>query len=121
MARIEDPAEVAAALPRGLPVLDHAFAAAARPGHLDPANARGVIDVIARAVDLVQAGAAGALCTGPINKLALKEGAGFAHPGHTEYLAALAGVDRVVMMLACDALRVVPTTIHIPWQRCRRR
>jgi 4-hydroxythreonine-4-phosphate dehydrogenase len=29
-------------------------------------------------------------------------------------LAALAGTDRVVMMLACDVLRVVPTTIHIP-------
>ena len=45
---------------------------------------------------------------------ALKDGAGFAFPGHTEFLAHLAGVDRVVMMLACDALKVVPVTIHIP-------
>jgi 4-hydroxythreonine-4-phosphate dehydrogenase len=43
----------------------------------------------------------------------LKDGANFAYPGHTEYLAALADVDRVVMMLACPELRVVPTTIHI--------
>jgi 4-hydroxythreonine-4-phosphate dehydrogenase len=64
----------------------------------------------------VQSGAASALCTAPINKKALQDGAGFSHPGHTEYLAALAGVDQVVMMLACDALRVVPTTIHIPLQ-----
>ncbi|MFV0299974.1 MAG: 4-hydroxythreonine-4-phosphate dehydrogenase PdxA, partial [Paracoccus sp. (in: a-proteobacteria)] len=28
--------------------------------------------------------------------------------------AALGGVERVVMMLACEALRVVPATIHIP-------
>jgi len=40
-------------------------------------------------------------------------GAGFAYPGHTEYLAALGGVTDVVMMLASDQLRVVPATIHI--------
>jgi 4-hydroxythreonine-4-phosphate dehydrogenase len=52
--------------------------------------------------------------TCPIHKAALKTGAGFGFPGHTEYLAHLAGVDRVVMMLASDVLRVVPVTIHIP-------
>ncbi len=98
----------------GLPVLPLAFAAPAAPGRPDPANASGVIEAIARGVALVQSGAASALTTGPINKKALKDGADFAHPGHTEYLAALAGVPRVVMMLACDALRVVPATIHIP-------
>ncbi|MGL5011536.1 MAG: 4-hydroxythreonine-4-phosphate dehydrogenase PdxA, partial [Paracoccaceae bacterium] len=35
-------------------------------------------------------------------------------PGHTEYLAHLAGDVPVVMMLACPGLRVVPATIHIP-------
>lgn len=100
-----------------LPVLAHDFPAAAVPGKPDPANAQSVIDVIARGVDLVMRGEASALCTAPINKKALKDGAGFSHPGHTEYLAHLAGVPRVVMMLACDALRVVPTTIHIPLSR----
>lgn len=97
-----------------LPVLQHDFAGQAVPGKPDPANAQGVIDVIARAVSLATEGRALGICTLPINKKALKDGAGFAYPGHTEYLAALAGVDQVVMMLACDALRVVPTTIHIP-------
>lgn len=97
-----------------LPVLPFAFPAPALSGQPDPANAAGVIEVIAAAVALVRAGAASAICTAPINKKALKEGAGFAFPGHTEYLAHLAGVDRVVMMLACPALRVVPVTIHIP-------
>ncbi|WP_227284033.1 4-hydroxythreonine-4-phosphate dehydrogenase PdxA [Boseongicola sp. H5] len=97
-----------------LPVLAHDFPAAAIPGKPYPANAQAVIDAIARGVDLVMRGEASALCTAPINKKALKDGAGFSHPGHTEYLAHLAGVSRVVMMLACDALRVVPTTIHIP-------
>ena len=96
-----------------LPVLAHPFPCPARPGLPEPANAQGVIDVIARAVDLVQGGQASAVCTLPINKKVLKDGAGFAYPGHTEFLAHLGGVERVVMMLACPELRVVPTTIHI--------
>ena len=96
-----------------LPVLPHAFAGPRRPGRPDPAQAQGVIDVIARAVTLVQAGRASAVCTLPIHKKALKDGAGFAFPGHTEYLAHLAGGAEVVMMLACPGLRVVPATIHI--------
>jgi 4-hydroxythreonine-4-phosphate dehydrogenase len=97
-----------------LPVLAHRFVSAAVPGVPDPAHAADVVAVIARAVDLVQRGGASAMCTAPINKKALKDGAGFTHPGHTEYLAHLAGDVPVVMMLACPALRVVPATIHIP-------
>lgn len=100
-------------LPKMLPVLHHPFAGKAIPGIPDPANAQGVIDVIARAVDFVSQGYASSICTLPIHKKALKDGADFAYPGHTEYLAALAGVERVVMMLACPDLRVVPATIHI--------
>lgn len=111
---ISTPEEVAAVAPDVLPLLVQPFAGDARHGQPDPRNAQGVIDVIARGVSLVRAGAASALCTAPIHKKALKDGAGFAFPGHTEFLAHLAGVDRVVMMLACDALRVVPVTIHIP-------
>ena len=114
LALIDAPAEAAAAAARGLPVLAHPFPSPRVPGKPQPGHAAEVIAVIARAVDLVQSGAAGAICTLPIHKKALKDGAGFAYPGHTEDLAALAGVDRVVMMLACDALRVVPATIHIP-------
>ncbi len=96
-----------------LPVLHHDFDGTATPGQPDPSNAKGVIDVIARAVQLTVAETASAICTLPINKKALKDGASFAFPGHTELLAHLAEVEHVVMMLACDALRVVPTTIHI--------
>lgn len=114
-------AEVAAPgdpVPAGtLPVLRHDFAAPARPGHPDPANAQGVIDVIARAVDMAMSGQADGICTLPISKQALKEGAGFGFPGHTEYLAHLAGGAEVVMMLASTTVqppcRVVPATIHI--------
>jgi 4-hydroxythreonine-4-phosphate dehydrogenase len=111
---IDAPAEALSVCPSALPVLPLPFGAEARHGDPDPANAQGVIAAIARAVALVQAGQASAICTAPIHKKALMDGADFAYPGHTEYLAALAGVERVVMMLACDALRVVPVTIHIP-------
>ncbi|TMV06520.1 4-hydroxythreonine-4-phosphate dehydrogenase PdxA [Ruegeria sediminis] len=113
VALLDDPAKAADACASALPVLPIPFAAETRPGHPDPANAPFVIRAIERAVELVQTGAASALCTAPIHKKALIDGAGFAYPGHTEFLAALAGRDRVVMMLASDQLRVVPATIHI--------
>ncbi|MEC3860634.1 4-hydroxythreonine-4-phosphate dehydrogenase PdxA [Mesobacterium sp. TK19101] len=97
----------------GLPVLPLAFDGPRTPGVPQPAQAAGVVAAIARAVELAQAGAASGLCTLPIHKQALAEGAGFAFPGHTEYLAHLAGQSDVVMMLASDRLRVVPITIHI--------
>ncbi|QIE44330.1 4-hydroxythreonine-4-phosphate dehydrogenase PdxA [Pseudohalocynthiibacter aestuariivivens] len=111
---IADAAEAIDAARSGLPVLPHIFDGPLSLGTPNPRHAEGVISAIARGVDLVQSGAASALCTAPIHKKALQDGAGFAHPGHTEYLAHLAGVTRVVMMLASDQLRVVPATIHIP-------
>ncbi|WP_071799028.1 4-hydroxythreonine-4-phosphate dehydrogenase PdxA [Natronohydrobacter thiooxidans] len=108
---VSDAADVPGAV---LPVLRHDFPAAAIAGQPDPANAGAVVEVIARAVGLVQAGAASGVVTCPINKAALKSGAGFGFPGHTEFLADLAGGVPVVMMLACEGLRVVPATIHIP-------
>ncbi|MDQ7079947.1 MAG: 4-hydroxythreonine-4-phosphate dehydrogenase PdxA [Paracoccaceae bacterium] len=110
---IKAPPEAVNAAARGLPVLHHPFPAPARPGRPDKANAAAVVEVIERAVELVRAGQAGALCTNPISKEMLHKGADFAFPGHTEFLAHLAGVDRVVMMLTAPGLRVVPTTIHI--------
>ncbi|MCE8007806.1 4-hydroxythreonine-4-phosphate dehydrogenase PdxA [Aestuariivita sp.] len=111
---IQDPADAQRAAAEGLAVLPHPFAAEARPGTPSAENAAGVIEVLKRAVALVQTGQAAAMTTAPISKQVLIDGADFAYPGHTEFLAALAGVERVVMMLASPALRVVPATIHIP-------
>ncbi len=111
---ITDPAEAPGAMAHGLPVLARDFGAPVTPGTADPTHAPHVIKAIRDGVHFVMQGRAAALTTNPIHKQALKEGAGFAFPGHTEYLAHLAGVDHVVMMLACEALRVVPVTIHIP-------
>jgi 4-hydroxythreonine-4-phosphate dehydrogenase len=61
---------------------------------------------------LALAGEIAGLVTNPIQKKTLQD-AGFRHPGHTEYLAELAGGVDVAMMLACPELRVVPVTIHL--------
>jgi 4-hydroxythreonine-4-phosphate dehydrogenase len=103
-----------AAAATAFPVLARDFRAPRVAGTPNPIHAQGVIDAISDAVTLVQSGDCAALCTAPIHKQALIDGADFAYPGHTEYLAALAERSSVVMMLACDVLRVVPATIHIP-------
>ncbi|MEM7489190.1 MAG: 4-hydroxythreonine-4-phosphate dehydrogenase PdxA [Pseudomonadota bacterium] len=96
-----------------LHVLAHDVPGPARPGRPDPAQAAGVVSAIARAVEMAMAGDAAGIVTAPIHKKVLKDGTDFPHPGHTEYLAALAGGAEVAMMLACPDLRVVPATIHI--------
>ena len=111
---IQSPAEARAISATALPVLPLRFAEPARAGQITPANAKGVMDAIELGVTLVKSGEASALCTAPIHKKALQDGANFAYPGHTEFLAALDGQRDVVMMLASDQLRVVPATIHIP-------
>lgn len=113
------PAAASAAFADSLPVHPIAIAAKAQPGQPDPANAAAVIAAIDAAVEDVDAGRASAVVTNPIAKAVLYR-SGFKHPGHTEYLAECATRHHPrlrptpVMMLACDELRVVPVTIHIP-------
>lgn len=105
-------AEASAISATSLPVLARDFGSDNTAGKPNPAHAQGVITSISEGVALTLSGEAAAICTAPIHKAALIDGADFAYPGHTEYLAALANTDRVVMMLASDLLRVVPVTIH---------
>jgi 4-hydroxythreonine-4-phosphate dehydrogenase len=109
---VEGPEEAAGVAARALPVLARTLGEAPAPGRPEAGHARGVMDAIAEGAALALAGRAGALVTAPIHKAALAR-AGFSHPGHTEFLQALAGGPPVVMMLASDALRVVPATIHV--------
>ncbi len=114
IARID---EAPAHFDTALPILPVTGAVAAQAGRPDPAYAGAVLASIEQAVALVAAGEAAAVVTNPIAKSVLKA-AGFAHPGHTEYLAALAAPGGTpplpVMMLWSEALAVVPVTIHIP-------
>ncbi len=67
------------------------------------------------AVKLALQGEADAIVTAPAHKHALHL-AGFPYPGHTEWLAHLAGDVNVAMMLASEALRVVLVTTHVPFR-----
>ena len=86
----------------------------------DGAAAAGRIagEAIRRAVAMCLAGEADALVTAPIDKAAFHAG-GWEFPGHTEMLAALAGVPAVAMMMAAEEtalggpLRVVLATTHL--------
>ena len=91
----------------------HTLDRAIKPGQPDPANADYVVSTIKSAVRLVRAGHAGALVTGPVHKGVINDG-GIAFSGHTELLAELAGVNKVVMMLTADSLRVALVTTHLP-------
>lgn len=110
---IDNPEAAGAAFEQGLPVLDRPLGRPVEPGRPDPANGLAVVAAISEAVALVQSGRAAALVTNPINKKLLQE-VGFGFPGHTEFLAALAGNRPVAMMLCAPGLRVVPVTIHEP-------
>ncbi|MXQ12565.1 4-hydroxythreonine-4-phosphate dehydrogenase PdxA [Microvirga makkahensis] len=100
-----------------LPVIPLKERVSAEPGQPHPASAPSVIESIETAVQLVRKGEASAVVTNPIAKHVLYD-AGFRHPGHTEFLAALAGQDgntyHPVMMLWSEELAVVPVTVHIP-------
>ena len=101
-----------------LPVLPVASGVDVAAGVPHVSTARGTIAAIETAVQLTMAGEAAAVVTNPIAKSVLYE-AGFGFPGHTEFLADLAGRHSgkrfmPVMMLAGPKLRAIPVTIHIP-------
>ena len=114
---LSDAAQAARAFPHALPMLRLDLPGPSVSGRPDPANAPAVTASIARAASLALAGSARGVVTNPISKAVLRE-AGFAYPGHTEYLGALAGAPGAeVMMLAGPSLRVVPVTVHVPLRR----
>jgi 4-hydroxythreonine-4-phosphate dehydrogenase len=80
-----------------------------------PPEAAGRIvgESVEQAVALALRGEVQAIVTAPAEKQALNL-AGYHYPGHTEWLAHLAGDVPVAMMLASDRLRVVLVTTHLP-------
>jgi 4-hydroxythreonine-4-phosphate dehydrogenase len=70
---------------------------------------------VEQAARLALSGQVDAIVTAPAEKYALHL-AGFPFPGHTEWLAHLAGGVDVAMMLASDRLRVVLVTTHVPFK-----
>ncbi len=111
---IQAPEQAEEVFASALPVWPLALNDEAVFGQPSAATAKSVAASIEHAVTAAKTKRAAAVVTNPIQKSALAEG-GFAHPGHTEYLGALDEAPAPpVMMLACDELRVVPVTVHIP-------
>ena len=112
IAAVSSPDEAAALPPQTLAVMPIKWRQAVVAGKPVSCNAKQVIEAIDRAVMLVKNADARAIVTNPIQKSSLYA-AGFTSPGHTEYLGLLDDAYPV-MMLACEGLRTVPLTIHIP-------
>jgi 4-phospho-D-threonate 3-dehydrogenase / 4-phospho-D-erythronate 3-dehydrogenase len=70
--------------------------------------ARNVIECAAACLD----GRIDAMVTAPLNKKYFQE-AGYSFPGHTEFLAHLAGASEIGMAFLTERLKVVLTTIHV--------
>ncbi|RMF14363.1 MAG: 4-hydroxythreonine-4-phosphate dehydrogenase PdxA [Gammaproteobacteria bacterium] len=99
--------------PGQLAVMHVPLAEPATPGKLNVANAQYVLDTLRKAVAGCQKGTFSAMVTAPVHKGIINQ-AGVAFTGHTEFLQQLTGVERVVMMLATETMRVALATTHVP-------
>lgn len=82
-------------------------------GQLNPANAGYVIDMLTLASSACLNGQFDAMVTAPVNKAVINQ-AGIVFSGHTEFLATACQADEVMMLLACETMRVALITTHIP-------
>lgn len=114
---IASPARAGNVFGSAVPVLHSPLPEKPVAGRPAPANAPAVIAAIERAAALALDGHASAVVTNPIQKDSLYQ-AGFAHQGHTDFLAHLARLRgfeaQDVMMLVARDLRAIPITVHVP-------
>lgn len=82
-------------------------------GELSPVNAKTVLESLQKASDLALQNRVQALVTAPVHKANINQ-IESSFLGHTEYFASKANVDKVVMMLATNKLRMALATTHIP-------
>ena len=80
------------------------------------ATGRSAAKNIESAVELWKGGTINAVATAPISKHALKL-AGYSHPGHTEFLAALTDTSDFAMSFFAEKLRVVLLSTHVSLRR----
>ncbi len=83
------------------------------PGQLNRENAAHVLEVLRYTVGACMSGRYAGIVTAPVHKGVINE-AGVPFTGHTEFLAAGAGVPTTVMILASAHLRVALATTHLP-------
>ena len=83
------------------------------PGELNSLNSPYVLATLDRAATGCLSHEFDAMLTAPVQKSVIAE-TGVDFTGHTEYLAALCGVETPVMLLCADSLRVALLTTHLP-------
>jgi 4-hydroxythreonine-4-phosphate dehydrogenase len=105
-------ARLGVALPT-LEIIGAGHGEATVPGQPDEHSGRASVAYLEDAVAALRRGAADGLVTAPISKTWARR-AGFAFPGHTEFLAERLGAPRVAMMFAGVKLNVVLATVHVP-------
>ena len=94
-------------------VIDTPFPTPVVCGKPDPANARTLLDGLARAVKGCLNGEFSGLVTLPVAKSVIAD-AGIPFTGHTELLAELTNAALPVMMLVAGELRVALVSTHMP-------
>ena len=97
----------------GLSVLHVDGCASVTAGKLDAANSRYVLDTLTVAAKGCLEGDFDGMVTAPVHKGIIND-AGIKFSGHTEFLQELCDVERVVMLLATEELRVALVTTHLP-------
>ncbi len=89
------------------------LAEAAVTGQLNVNNSPAILSMLARAGELALSRTVQAMVTAPVHKAVLNQ----VEPsflGHTEYYAQQAKIEKVVMLLATNQLRIALATTHIP-------
>ena len=82
-------------------------------GNPDVGNANYIIDILSHGALGCLKNEFKGLITGPINKELINQ-SGFEFSGHTEFLADIANVKKVVMLLMNKKLKIALLTTHIP-------
>jgi 4-hydroxythreonine-4-phosphate dehydrogenase len=83
------------------------------PGVLNSAHGSYVLNLLKEAALLCEQQHFSALVTAPVHKANINA-AGFSFTGHTEFFAEYYKAPQVVMMLACEQIRVALVTTHLP-------
>ncbi|MCE0724925.1 MULTISPECIES: 4-hydroxythreonine-4-phosphate dehydrogenase PdxA [Legionella] len=98
-----------------LTVLSVTCPAPVQSGCLNPQNAPYVIELLTQAAALCGRGEFSGVITAPVHKANINE-SGIPFSGHTEFFSQFFKKD-VVMMLACNEMKVALVTTHLPLRR----
>jgi 4-hydroxythreonine-4-phosphate dehydrogenase len=93
-------------------ILHLPLASTCKPGVLCRENALYVLEMLRRACNGCLNLEFDAMVTAPVQKQLINQ-AGIEFTGHTEFLAEICGVEKPVMLLTTDNLRVALATIHL--------